>query len=258
MEGSINAQKWSPRPDQIHVDGCASPYGYWPRALAWVRKVMVKIMRNFLWTGTDPVQRGRCAVAWNSIQRPLYLGGLCIPDLRVMGLVLRLRWLWLQHCDDSRPWAELPVVMDNVSKAFFRASIVCLVGNGERTLFWEEPWLGGLNIADWAPNLVVAVSARCHRSRMVADALANNAWMRDISGALSILVLVQYLQLRERLVDVQLDLATADKTLWRWTSSSLYSSSSAYAIFFHGQTALAGAKEVWRIKAPHSTSSSFG
>jgi hypothetical protein len=148
--------------------------------------------------------------------------------------------------------------MDSVSKAFFRASIVCLVGNGERTLFWEELWLGGLSIADRAPNLVVAVSARCHRSRMVADALANNAWMRDISGALSILVLVQYLQLRERLVDVQLDLATADKTLWRWTSSSLYSSSSAYAAFFHGQTVLAGAKEVWRIKAPHSTSSSFG
>jgi hypothetical protein len=60
---------------------------------AWVRKAMVKIMRSFLWTGTDPVQRGRCAVAWNSIQRPLYLRGLCIPDLRVMGLVLRLRWL---------------------------------------------------------------------------------------------------------------------------------------------------------------------
>jgi hypothetical protein len=32
MEGSINAQKWSPRPDQIHVGDYASPYGYWPRA----------------------------------------------------------------------------------------------------------------------------------------------------------------------------------------------------------------------------------
>jgi hypothetical protein len=39
--------------------------------------------------------------------------------------------------------------------------------------------------------------------------------------------------------------------LWRWTSSGLYSSSSAYAAFFHNQTVLAGAKEVWRIKAPH-------
>jgi hypothetical protein len=134
-----------------------------------------------------------------------------------MGLALRLCWLWLQRCDDSRSWAQLPVATNNVSKAFFRASIVCLVGNGEHTLFWEEPWLGGLSIVDRASDLVAAVSARCHHSHTVTDALANNAWIRDISGALSIPVLVQYLQLKEHLVDVQLDLATADKTLWRWT-----------------------------------------
>jgi hypothetical protein len=82
------------------------------------------------------------------------------------------------------------VATDSVSKAFFQASIVCLVGNGERTLFWEEPWLGGLSIADRASDLVAVVSARCHHSRMVADTLANNAWIRDISRALSISVLV--------------------------------------------------------------------
>jgi hypothetical protein len=62
---------------------------------AWVRKAMVKIMRKFLWIGTNSVQGRRCTVAWNSVQRSLYLGGLGIPDLRVMGLALRLRWLWL-------------------------------------------------------------------------------------------------------------------------------------------------------------------
>jgi hypothetical protein len=101
---------------------------------------------------------------------------------------------------------------------------------------------------------------RCHCA--VTDALVNNACIRDISGALSILALVQYLHLRECLVDVQLDHATANKTLWRWTSSGMYSSSSAYATFFHGQivlgstkevwrTVLGGTKEVWRTKAPH-------
>jgi hypothetical protein len=132
----------------------------------------------------------------------LYLGSLGIPDLKVMGLAPRLHWLWLQRCDDSRSWAELPVATNSVSKAFFRTSIVCLVGNGERTLFWEESWLGGLSITDRAPHLVAAVSARCRRSRTVVDVLANNAWIRDILGALSIPVLVQYLQLREHLVDV--------------------------------------------------------
>jgi hypothetical protein len=86
---------------------------------AWVRKAMVKIMCSFLWTGTDSVQGGKCAVAWNSIQWPLSLGGLSFPDLRVMGLALRLRWLWLQRCDGSRPWAELPIATNSMSKAFF-------------------------------------------------------------------------------------------------------------------------------------------
>jgi hypothetical protein len=63
------------------------------------------------------------------------MGGLGIPDLRVMALALWLRWLWLQWCDGSRPWAELLMATDSVSKAFFWASITCLVDNGERIVF---------------------------------------------------------------------------------------------------------------------------
>jgi hypothetical protein len=158
-------------------------------------------------------QGGKCVVAWNSVQRPLYLGGLGIPDFRVMGLALRLCWLSLQRCDSSRPWAELPMATDIVSKAFFRASVTCLVGNGECTLFWEDPWLDVLCIADWVPDLVAAVSTRCHRCRTIASALVNNAWIRDILGALSIPVLVQYLYLMECLVEVQLDQATTNRTI---------------------------------------------
>jgi hypothetical protein len=52
---------------------------------AWVRKALIKIMRGFLWTGTE------------AVQRPLPEGGLCIPDLEKMGMALRLTWLWKQH-----------------------------------------------------------------------------------------------------------------------------------------------------------------
>jgi hypothetical protein len=51
---------------------------------AWVRKALIKIMRGFLWTGTE------------AVQRPLPEGGLCIPDLENMGMALRLTWLWKQ------------------------------------------------------------------------------------------------------------------------------------------------------------------
>jgi hypothetical protein len=61
----------------------------------WVRNVLVKIMRGFLWAGTEAVQGGKCVVAWNLVQRLLGLGGLGILDLKLMGMSLRLRWLWL-------------------------------------------------------------------------------------------------------------------------------------------------------------------
>jgi hypothetical protein len=63
------------------------------------------------------------------------LGGLAVPDLRIMGLSLRLSWLWLQRCDGSRHWSNLLVASDRTSKALFKASITCQVGNGENTLF---------------------------------------------------------------------------------------------------------------------------
>jgi hypothetical protein len=38
--------------------------------------------------------------------------------------------------------------------------------------------------------------------------------------------------------------------VWKWTSFSTYSASSAYEALFRGQTVMLGAKEVWRMKAP--------
>jgi hypothetical protein len=41
------------------------------------------------------VQGGKCLVSWDQVQRPLSLGGLGVLDLRMMGMSLRLHWLWL-------------------------------------------------------------------------------------------------------------------------------------------------------------------
>jgi hypothetical protein len=56
--------------------------------LAWVRKALIKLMRGFLWMGTEVAQGGKCSVAWNQVQRSLLAGGLGIPDLDSMGKAL--------------------------------------------------------------------------------------------------------------------------------------------------------------------------
>jgi hypothetical protein len=67
----------------------------------WLFKALRKIMTTFLWSGTEVVQSGKCLAAWERVQRPLPLGGLGILNLRLMGMALRLRWLWLQRTEPS-------------------------------------------------------------------------------------------------------------------------------------------------------------
>jgi hypothetical protein len=80
--------------------------------------------------GYDEVQGGKCLLAWKKVQRPLGLGGLGILDLRLFGSALRIRWLWLQHTEPSRPWAKLSFKEDKVTTAFFQASTIVVLGDG--------------------------------------------------------------------------------------------------------------------------------
>jgi hypothetical protein len=66
---------------------------------SWVQKGLQKIMKVFLWTCTNVMQNGKCLVAWRRVQRLHELGGLNVLDLKRMGMVLHLRWLWFQRTD---------------------------------------------------------------------------------------------------------------------------------------------------------------
>jgi hypothetical protein len=69
---------------------------------------------------------------------------------------------------------------------------------------------------------------------MVASALVGHAWIRDISRALIIPVLMQYLLLQQQLDVIALSPSVEDKITWKWNTSGQYSSSLAYAAMFHG------------------------
>jgi hypothetical protein len=85
------------------------------------------------------------------------------------------------------------------------------------------------SLREIAPDLVAAVSRHAFRSRRVASTLINHAWIADITGALSISVLVQYLELRQQLDQVLLQAGSQDKQLiWRWTASGQFTTQSAY------------------------------
>jgi hypothetical protein len=101
----------------------------------WLIKVLEKIMKAFLWTGTEEVKAGKCAVAWCRVKRSLALGGLGITDLILQGMALKIRWLWLQRQHPDRPWAKLPVEADPATRAFFQISTRLVVGDGLNSFF---------------------------------------------------------------------------------------------------------------------------
>jgi hypothetical protein len=105
---------------------------------------------------------------------------------------------------------------DSLTKSFFDASAQLQLGHGATFLYWSDAWLEGARLADLAPDLVVAVSNNSRRRRTVASAMLNQAWVQDITGAPTILVIIQYIELYQRLQSVQLSGETADSFIWRW------------------------------------------
>jgi hypothetical protein len=76
--------------------------------------------------------------------------------------------------------------------------------------------------------------------------------MRDITGARTTEVLIEYAALWDTLQGVQLLPNVRDWFIWKWVAGreGEYSYSSAYHAFFLGATVLPGAKEVWRASTP--------
>uniref|UniRef100_A0A0A9A347 Uncharacterized protein n=1 Tax=Arundo donax TaxID=35708 RepID=A0A0A9A347_ARUDO len=93
-------------------------------------------------------------------------------------------------------------------------------------------WLDGKSLIELAPNLVAVVDPRTARIRTVREGLQGMSQADDISGKLTIAVLLEYLDVWARLETMVLHEDVEDRTLWRWTGDGQYSASSAYATLF--------------------------
>ena len=62
-------------------------------------------------------------------------------------------------------------------------AIITEVGDGTRTLFWEDRWLHEQRIINVAPRLRSLVAKKTIKKRTVAEALTDYLWISDIRGA---------------------------------------------------------------------------
>jgi hypothetical protein len=215
----------------------------------WAIRAIEKLVRGFLWCGSEVAVGGKCAVAWVNAACPIQYGGLGIPNLPLMGFALRLRWLWLDRVDSDKTWSGYFSRADRSAQAFFEASVTVQVGDSSWALFWSDHWLNGCSILQLAPDLWNAVPPRIRKSHSVRDALSGRSWIQDITFARTVPVVVQYLRLWDFLQNFHLS-DEPDRFIWKWSYNGEFPSSSAYRALFLGRTPLAGADRIWKVQAP--------
>jgi hypothetical protein len=215
----------------------------------WLLDFIDKRIRAFFWKGSETVNGGQCLVAWERVCRPVEYGGLGILNLKLLGYALRIRWLWLKKIQDGC-WTGLKLNPEPEVQAMFDDSIRIVVGDGRMALFWTDPWLNSASIKQRAPALFAAVEPRTRNTRTVADALADRRWIRDVTGALSVPALVEFLELVDTTQHVPLSPDVPDQVQWKLTASGVYSAESAYRAFFTGMGLFPCGKAIWRTWAP--------
>jgi hypothetical protein len=68
----------------------------------WLLKAIQRILKAFLWSGSEVVQNRKCIMAWRRVQRPVNYDGLGVLDVRLLGIALQAGSPWPHRTDASR------------------------------------------------------------------------------------------------------------------------------------------------------------
>lgn len=130
-----------------------------------------KLERAFLWSSSDKTTGAKCKVNWEAVFRAREYGGLGILNTDKFAHALRLCWRWYTCKEPNKLWVGLENPC-NEDPDFFHASTTVTVGNGEKSSFWDSPWLLGRKPKDIA-SLIFKASRR--KNWKVREALKGNA-----------------------------------------------------------------------------------
>ena len=200
----------------------------------WLIKQIDKLRRAFLWASDTKVAGGKCLVNLKVCCLPKQLGGLGIPDLHLQNIALRVRWLWQQDTNITKPWLGLPLPIDPAVHHLYRASTTIHIHDGRSRPFWHSHWLEG-----WPLKLRFPALYKHSRRRdiMVREALTSKFWITLIKACPTRNVLSEYLLLW-RLLDTLPPFTFGeeqDTTTWNLTTNGVYTAKSAYFALMFGR-----------------------
>ena len=117
-----------------------------------------------------------------------------------------------------------------------------------------DRWLDGNTMAEVAPNLFRTVSKRTAKRRTVQ----NRRWVRDINGALTVQVWVEYLQVWDLVEGTVLQQDVPDQFKWKLTRQAHTAASPLILPSSSEQSSSVFGEEFGRVGPPCVANSSFG
>jgi hypothetical protein len=173
-----------------------------------VWKEVVKIQRKFLWGG---IRNGSkiCWVKWEVVTKPKSEGGLGVRDLRRVNTSLLTKWRWRLLFNEGEIWKstlaakygntivgarldddggrsrEASSWWKTISKidghtSWFNDHLKNKVGNGAKTLFWRDIWVGDRPLKEVFPRLF-SVSTSKDLLVSEAGAWAGGQWRWEVA-----------------------------------------------------------------------------
>nr|CAD40947.1 OSJNBa0027G07.11 [Oryza sativa Japonica Group] len=210
-----------------------------------------KQRRRFLWAGTGDITGGKCKVNLTKTCMPTSQGGLGVLNLDKFTRALRLRWLWHEWKDQTKPWVGLETPCDEIDRNLFAASTNITIGDGNTVRFWESAWIGGRRPKDLMP-LVYTISK--NRGKSLRQGKEDDAWVQDLKldsqSSITVDLVEQLVALWEAVRNVHLDVGEPDQITWKFTNNGHYTASSAYHAQCCGVPSTNFNSLIWKAWAP--------
>ncbi|KAG7990850.1 hypothetical protein I3843_02G045100 [Carya illinoinensis] len=236
-----------------------------------------KLYRDFLWSGLGDEFKFHL-INWDTVCRPISLGGLGIKNLRIFNRALLGKWFWRYNMEPEALWKV--VVHSKYGNLWggwctregngsygvgmwkqirrgwrmFANNTKLLVGEGTRISFWRDIWCGEEALKDTFPCVYLVA---CDQEASVADLLVRSGdqvhWNITFCRAAHDWEVNSFTDLFNRVYSMKPNGLHEDKLWWKHTGKGIFSVCSYYKALTATPNVSFPWKRLWRNKAPHKT-----
>ena len=208
-----------------------------------------QLMREFFWKGKGENNHGEHLVKWEVVSKLKIFGGLGVGNLVKRNMALLGKWLWRFSTEQNILWrsviesiyglnqngwdsnmdrkCSLRAPWKSIVKGWqqFISNTEIKVGNGNKTRFWSDKWVGSCSFKEEFPRLF-RISG--NKNALVADVVrwaadSSPSWDFVFSRNLNDWEVEEFASMLGKIHSINIDRHSEDKRLWRNDPSNKFS-----------------------------------